>query len=156
MLTALKTFLYLILAAGLGAFYVPFVLLPKTPQVETGPFAYFAFTLWLLGAVIVLWCFGDFTVQGRGTPNPVDPPQALVTTGCYRYVRNPIYVAVLLIVLGHFLWFKSIWLLVYAVIVFVVCHLFVTLYEEPALGRKFGVGYESYCHSVPRWIPKLG
>lgn len=154
-MTALQSGLFLILAAGLGAGYIPFVLLPGAPQVETGMLAYFAFPLWLIGAVIVLWCFADFTFKGHGTPNPVNPPKELVTTGMYRYVRNPIYAATLAILLGHFLWFKTIWMLAYAVAVFLFFHLFVTLYEEPRLTKKFGAAYEKYCKSVPRWIPKL-
>lgn len=154
-MTALKSLLYLILVAGLGAGYLPFVVVPRNPQVETGLFAYLAIPLWLIGAVIVLWCFADFTFKGHGTPNPVDPPTELVTTGVYRYVRNPIYVATLTIIIGHFFWFKAIGLLAYAVVVFLICHLFVLFYEEPTLRKKFGVAYEHYCQSVPRWIPKL-
>ena len=154
-MTALKSLLFLILVAGHGAGYVPFVLLPGGPQVETGVFAYFAFPLWLIGAVIILWCFADFTFRGHGTPNPMDPPKELVTTGVYRYVRNPIYVGTLTIIIGHFLWFKTIWMLAYAVVVFLIFHLFVTLYEEPTLKKKFGEVYENYRKSVPRWIPKL-
>ena len=154
-MTALKSLFFLILVAGLGAGYVPFVLLPGGPQVETGVFAYFAFLLWLIGAVIILWCFADFTFKGHGTPNPIDPPKELVTTGVYRYVRNPIYVGTLTIIIGHFLWFKTIWMLAYAVVVFLIFYLFVTLYEEPTLKKKFGEVYENYRKSVPRWIPKL-
>jgi len=138
-MTALKSFLYLILAAGIGAGYIPFVLLPTSPQVETGLFAYFAFPLWLCG----------------GTPLPLDPPKELVVTGPYRYVRNPIYVGVLIIVMGYFLWFKTVWMIVYAITAFLGIHLFVTLYEEPTLKKKFGSAYENYCKSVPRWIPKF-
>ena len=94
-MTAFKSFLYLILAAGLGAWYFPLVLLPKSPQVETGIFAYLAFPFWLIGGFEILWCFWDFTFKGRGTPLPLDPPKELVATGPYRYVRNPIYVGVL-------------------------------------------------------------
>ncbi len=154
-MTGLKSFLFLILAVGLGALYIPFALLPKTPQVETGLFAYLALPLWLLGGAIVLRCFWDFTFKGHGTPIPIDPPKQLVTTGLYRYVRNPIYLGALIIILGHFFWFKSIWLLAYAVIVFLFFHLFVTLYEEPTLKRKFGAAYEKYLQSVPRWIPEM-
>ena len=154
-MTALKSLLFLVLVAGLGAVYIPFVLLPKEPQIETGPFAYLAFPLWLAGGVTVLWCFWDFTFKGRGTPNPLDPPKELVATGLYRYVRNPIYVGVLTIIIGDFLWFKSIWMLAYAVVAFLGMHLFVTLYEEPTLKAKFGLAYENYCKSVPRWIPKI-
>ncbi len=154
-MSALKSLLWLILVAGLGAGYVPFALLPKSPQVETGFFAYLAFPLWLLGGVIVLWCFWDFTFKGHGTPNPSVPPKELVTTGLYRYIRNPIYVGTLTIIIGHFLWFKTIWMLAYSVVVFLVFHLFVALYEEPTLKEKFGMTYENYCKSVPRWIPKI-
>lgn len=141
--------------AGLGAGYVPFALLPKSPQVETGFFAYLAFPLWFIGGAIALWCFWDFTFKGHGTPNPSDPPKELVTTGLYSYVRNPIYVGTLTIIIGHFLWFKAIWMLAYAVVVFLMFHLFVTLYEEPTLKKKFGTAYENYRNSVPRWIPKI-
>ncbi len=154
-MNAIKSLLFLILAAGLGAGYVPFFLLPDHPQVETGIFAYLALPLWLLGGVTILWCFWDFTFQGHGTPAPIDPPKELVSSGPYRYVRNPIYLGVLTIIIGYFLWFKSIWMLAYAVAVLFLCHLFVTLYEEPVLKRKFGAAYENYCQSVPRWFPKF-
>ncbi len=154
-MTALKSLLFLILVAGLGAGYIPFVLLPKSPQIETGLFAYLAFPLWLLGGVMILRCFWLFTFKGHGTPAPIDPPKALVTTGFYRYVRNPIYLGALILLIGHFLWFKAIWMLAYAVVVFLVFHLFVTLYEEPTLQAKFGAAYQQYYKSVPRWIPKI-
>ncbi len=154
-MNVVKSFLFLIVAAGLGAGYIPLVLLPRVPQVETGPLAYLAFPLWFVGGVIILWCFMDFALKGRGTPNPIDPPKELVATGPYRYVRNPIYVGVLILIAGHLLWFKTIWMLVYAVVVFLVCHSFVVLYEEPTLKRKFGETYEDYSRSVPRWIPRL-
>src|SRR5262249_38142098 len=154
-MTALKSLLFLILMAGLGAAYIPFALLPTTPHVETGLFAYLALPLWLLGGLIILLCFWDFTFTGPGTPAPIYPPTQLVTNGFYRYLRNPIYVGVLSILIGHFLWFKSIWLLAYALVVFLAFHLFVTVYEEPTLKGKFGAAYEQYCTSVPRWIPKI-
>ncbi len=154
-MNALKSLLFLLFAAGLGAGYIPLTLLPNNWPVETGLFAYLAFPLWLLGGVTILRCFWDFTFKGHGTPNPVNPPKELVTTGLYRYVRNPIYLGVLTILIGHFLWFKTLLMLAYAVVVFLVFHLFVTLYEEPTLKTKFGTAYEKYCKSVPRWIPKI-
>ena len=154
-MNAFKSLLFLILAAGIGAGYVPFIVLPAYPQVETGLFAYVAFPLWLVGGVTILWCFWNFTFQGHGTPAPIDPPKELVVTGLYHYVRNPIYLGVLTIITADFLWFKTIWMVVYAVAVFLLCHLFVTLYEEPALKRKFGALYEMYCQSVPRWVPRF-
>jgi protein-S-isoprenylcysteine O-methyltransferase Ste14 len=152
---AIKSLLFLLLAAGLGAGYIPLALLPKGLRVETGLFAYVSFPFWLGGGGIILRCFWDFTFRGHGTPNPIDPPKELVTTGLYRYVRNPIYVGVLTIIIGHFLWFKTLWMLAYAVVVFLVFHMFVILYEEPTLKKKFGAEYEKYCKAVPRWVPKI-
>lgn len=154
-MNAIKSLLFLILVADLGAGYIPFALLPSGPHVETGLFAYLAVPLWLLGGATIFRCFSVFTFKGRGTPNPIDPPKELVTTGFYHYVRNPIYLGVLTILIGHFLWFKAIWMLAYAVVVFLAFHLFVILYEEPTLKQKFGAAYEKYCKSVPRWIPKI-
>jgi protein-S-isoprenylcysteine O-methyltransferase Ste14 len=102
-----------------------------------------------------LWCFWDFLVKGRGTPAPIDPPKELVVAGLYNYVRNPMYVGVLVIIIGHFLWFKTVWMVVHAVVVFLAFHSFVTLYEEPHLRKTFGMAYESYAKKVPRWIPHV-
>ncbi len=154
-MTALKSLLFLIVAPGMVAGYIPLALLRGGPQLETGFFEYLAFPLWLIGGVILLWSFWNFLVQGRGTPAPIEPPKELVATGFYRYVRNPMYVGVLLMLTGHFLWFKDVWLGVYAVIVFLAFHLFVTLYEEPTLKSKFGASYEAYLRKVPRWIPRF-
>ena len=154
-MTALKSLLFLIIAPGMVAGYIPLVLLRRGPQVETGVFAYLAFPLWLIGGVILLWSFWNFLIEGRGTPAPVDPPKELVAVGFYRYVRNPMYFGVLLILIGHFLWFGYWWLLAYTILAFMVVHLFVTGYEEPTLKRKFGAAYEDYLKRVPRWIPRF-
>ena len=154
-MTALKSLVFLLIAPGMVAGYIPLVLLRKGPQIETGFFAYLAFPLWLMGSSILLWSFWNFIVQGRGTPSPTDPPKELVAVGFYRYVRNPMYVGIFLILLGHFLWFKFLWLIAYLAITFVIVHLFVTLYEEPTLKRNFGAGYEAYLKNVPRWIPRI-
>jgi protein-S-isoprenylcysteine O-methyltransferase Ste14 len=154
-MTALRSLLFLVLAPGMVAGYFPLALLRNGPRLETGLFVYLAFPLWLVGAVILLWSFWNFLIQGRGTPAPIDPPKELVATGFYRYVRNPMYVGVLAIIIGHFLWFGYWNLLIYAVIVFIAFHLFVVLYEEPTLKRNFGASYEDYLQKVPRWIPRF-
>jgi protein-S-isoprenylcysteine O-methyltransferase Ste14 len=154
-MTALKSFLFLIVAPGMVAGYIPLALLRGGSQVETGAFAYLALPLWVVGGAILLWSFWNFLHEGRGTPAPIDPPKELVAVGFYRYVRNPMYVGVLSMIIGHFLWFGYWNLLVYAVLVFLAFHTFVTLYEEPALRRKFGVPYEEYLKRVPRWIPRF-
>ncbi|HLF73008.1 MAG TPA: isoprenylcysteine carboxylmethyltransferase family protein [Anaerolineales bacterium] len=153
-MTALKSLLFLIAAPGTVAGYIPLALLRTGPRVETGVFAYLALPLWLLGGVMLLWAFWDFTFKGRGTPAPVDPPKELVVAGFYRYVRNPMYLGVILVLIGYFLWFGFWALLGYAALAFIATHLFVTLYEEPTLTKKFGAAYEEYLRRVPRWIPR--
>ena len=154
-MTALKSLLFLIVAPGMVAGYIPLGLLRWGPQIETGVLAYLAFPLWLIGGMILLWSFWNFLNEGGGTPAPVDPPKELVATGFYRYVRNPMYVAVFTIIVGHFLWFGYWYLLIYAIIVFIAFNTFVTYYEEPTLKRKFGATYEEYLQRVPRWIPRF-
>ena len=106
-----------------------------------------------IGAGILVWCIWDFAVVGRGTLAPVDPPKHLVVRGLYRYVRNPMYVGVVSILFGESLFFWSLSLLCYAIVFFITAHLFVVLYEEPALLRQFGQSYEAYRHGVHRWLP---
>lgn len=154
-MTVIKSLLYLIFEAGVFALYIPLRLLRHGPRLETGILAFLAIPLWLIGSLIILRCFWDFAWRGRGTPVPTDPPKELVITGFYRYVRNPLYVGVLLIFLGHFLWFGYWTLLLYAVIAFIIVHVFVLLYEEPTLKKKFGTAYEAYLQRVPRWIPRF-
>jgi protein-S-isoprenylcysteine O-methyltransferase Ste14 len=154
-MTALRSLLFLIVAPGMVAGYIPLALLRRGPQIETGFLAYLALPLWLIGVIILLWSFWIFLHEGRGTPAPIDPPKELVATGFYRYVRNPMYVGVLAIIIGHFLWFGYWNLLIYAIVVFLAFNAFVTYYEEPTLKRKFGAAYEDYLRRVPRWIPRF-
>ena len=153
--TIFKSLLYLIFEAGLFALYIPLVLLRNGPRIETGVLSWLAIPFWLIGSLVILWCFWDFTFKGRGTPLPTDPPKELVITGPYRYVRNPIYVGALSLFLGHFLWFGYWALLTYAVVALIGVHGFVVLYEEPALKKRFGAAYEDYLKQVPRWIPRF-
>ena len=90
------------------------------------------------GAIIVLWCIFTFASVGRGTPAPFDPPRRLVIQGLYRFVRNPMYIGAGLALASAALFYESLSLLGYAGIFFLICHLFVVLYEEPTLQRNFG------------------
>ena len=103
----------------------------------------------------MLETFGRFALEGLGTPAPVYPTKTLVVTGSYRIVRNPMYLAVVTLILGQALVFSSRPLLMYAGIVWLVVHLFVVGYEEPTLRRTFGSRYERYCLGVRRWLPRL-
>ena len=106
------------------------------------------------GSSILLRCIWDFAVSGHGTLAPIDPPLHLVISGLYRYVRNPMYLGVLLVVISEAWLFRSGALLVQAGVAFIVVHGFVLLYEEPHLQRQFGSSYADYCQSVNRWLPR--
>lgn len=107
------------------------------------------------GAAMVIECFARFAIKGIGTPAPLAPTRHLVVSGLYRHVRNPMYVGVVLAILGQALWFGSFTLLKYAAVLWASFFLFVLAYEEPALRRQFGAEYENYHAQVPRWLPRL-
>jgi protein-S-isoprenylcysteine O-methyltransferase Ste14 len=107
-----------------------------------------------VGLAVVLWCVRDFFVSGRGTLAPWDPPRHLVVVGLYRYVRNPMYVGVLLIVVGWSLLAGSRLVGIYAAILAVGFHLRVLTYEEPWLARTFGDEWTRYSAAVHRWLPR--
>ena len=156
-MVALKTLLFTILVPGTVTVLVPYLLLSWGVQIfsfEVGPIRILGLPPILLGAVTYLWCAWDFTFTGRGTPAPIDPPKELVVKGLYRYVRNPMYVGITLILLGEALLFEAAVLFLYAGLLLVCAHLFIVYYEEPTLRRLFGASYESYCKSVSRWFPR--
>jgi protein-S-isoprenylcysteine O-methyltransferase Ste14 len=103
----------------------------------------------------LLHAFGRFALEGLGTPAPVAPTERLVVGGIYRHVRNPMYVAVLSIILGQALLFSSWTLAAYAIIGAIAMVSFVRLYEEPTLARRYGAQYEIYRRAVPAWLPRL-
>ncbi len=107
----------------------------------------------LTGAVIVLWCVGDFFITGKGTLAPWDPPKRLIIAGLYRYVRNPMYIGVLVTVFGWCVYFFSPLLFLYNIILFTAFHLRVIIYEEPHLKEQFGREWDDYSRKVPRWFP---
>jgi protein-S-isoprenylcysteine O-methyltransferase Ste14 len=153
---AFKSLLFFILAPGMVGGVIPLVLFRNGVQViSLGVFSYLAPLFWIAGICTLIWCFWDFVQKGKGTPAPLEPPKELVLSGLYQYVRNPMYVGVFLVIIGHFLWFGYWSLLVYAGIFFLVVHAFVTLYEEPHLKKTFGESYEGYLQRVPRWIPRF-
>jgi len=153
--TALKSLFFLIFVPGLFVGYIPLAFLLTGSYIVTGILFYLALPLWLIGGVVVVWCFWDFLTKGDGTPAPFDPPKELVVSGLYNYVRNPMYIGALLMLVAHFLWFGYWSLLIYTGFFFLAFHLFVLNYEEPTLKKKFGRSYTNYMKRVPRWIPKF-
>jgi protein-S-isoprenylcysteine O-methyltransferase Ste14 len=141
-----KTVIFTILVPGTVAVIVPRNIASDaaTPTLLSS----IGFLPMALGAAIYFWCAWDFAVAGQGTPAPVDAPKHLVVRALYRFVRNPMYVGIQLVLTGESAAFRSLRILIYAAIVFVFFSLFVILYEEPALTRKFGAEYEQYKRSV--------
>jgi len=107
-----------------------------------------------IGAAGLLWCIWDFGSRGRGTLAPVDPPRFVVRSGLYRVTRNPMYVSVLITLTGEALLLDAVPIAVWTAVVAVTVHLFVVLYEEPALHEQFGVPYDAYRAAVPRWLAR--
>jgi protein-S-isoprenylcysteine O-methyltransferase Ste14 len=116
--------------------------------------SYFGFPLVVIGAAGLLWCIWEFFSAGRGTLAPVDPPKQLVVRGPYRYIRNPMYVSVVTILLGESIFFMSTPIVIEAGVFLTAAYLFVVFYEEPVLRRQFGEPYERYLQTVGRWIPR--
>jgi protein-S-isoprenylcysteine O-methyltransferase Ste14 len=110
-----------------------------------------------LGVVIAFGCALEFAWRGIGTPAPFDPPRRLVITGLYRWVRNPMYVGLGVILLGEAITFPrlTITMLVLIASLWLATTLFIITFEEPTLRAKFGDDYAAYCRNVRRWIPRL-
>ena len=108
-----------------------------------------------LGLVVLLWCVRDFYISGKGTLAPWDPPKHLVVIGLYRFVRNPMYLGVLLLVLGWGIYLCSPALLLYLACLCVGFHVHVVRKEEPWLRAQFGKQWELYRQHVSRWLPRI-
>jgi len=157
---------FAVLGSALFFVVAPFTLAGLDPwwatQWEFRP-AFFGVDLTrLLGGILIIAgvpgivdSFARFALEGLGTPAPIAPPEKLVVTGLYRYVRNPIYIAVVAVILGQALLFGDGRLLWCGALLWLSFHVWVVMIEEPTLKEKFGTEYESFRHNVPRWIPRL-
>jgi protein-S-isoprenylcysteine O-methyltransferase Ste14 len=159
MLTAikplLKTVLFTVFVPGTVAGYVPWIL-RRGISSTTGTAFWLGLAITAVGVAIYLHtALWGFALHGRGTPAPIAPTQTLVVVGLHRYVRNPMYIGVLLAILGQAILFRSLHILLYAAIFCVIVHCFVLFYEEPTLRRQFGDDYAAYVARVPRWFPRL-
>jgi protein-S-isoprenylcysteine O-methyltransferase Ste14 len=152
---ALGSLLFLLVAPGVAAGLVPWLL---TGWDSTDPPVWIAViggALTAGGAAALLHSFARFVVEGAGTPAPVAPPERLVVGGLYRYVRNPMYVAVTATIAGQALLLGRPWLLAYAAAFWAVTAAFVRFYEEPTLSARYGEEYATYRRAVPGWRPRL-
>jgi protein-S-isoprenylcysteine O-methyltransferase Ste14 len=151
----LITSIFTLVVVGL----VPLVLLHLYPAgsfFQLGILRYTGIIAFSIGTVISLACVKDFLFKGRGTPAPFDPPKTLVVEGFYQHVRNPMYLGLFLVIFAEALFFSSVPIFVYLLVLIAFANIFVRLYEEPKLSHKFGKSYEQYCTRINRWIPKFG
>jgi len=150
---ALRSIFFALLLPGSVTLLIPYFILSRRAVPHWDVFGLAGSIAIAVGAAILIRCIVDFARQGRCTLAPVDPPKELVARGLYRYVRNPMYVGVVLVLLGESALFRSTSLLLYTGVWFLIANLFVMLYEEPTLRARFGESYEQYRRSVGRWIP---
>ena len=152
---AVGSFVFLFVGPGLVAGAVPWALTRWDMRDDFPlPLQMVGVVLIVAGVSVVLHGFWRFVVEGLGTPSPAVPAQRLIVGGAYRWVRNPIYLAVTTVIVGEALLLGQLKLLVYAVGVLILFSAFVRFHEEPTLRRKFGADYEEYCRTVPGWWPR--
>jgi protein-S-isoprenylcysteine O-methyltransferase Ste14 len=158
LLAILGSAVFLVLAPGTVAGLVPWWISRwriDTPVSRWLPLRFLGGLLIVAGLPVLVDSFARFALQGVGTPAPVFPTKHLVVTGLYRFVRNPMYVAVVSVIIGQGLLLGNFRILEYGALVWLAFHLFVLAYEEPTLHASFGPEYEQFCAAVPRWVPRL-
>ena len=154
---ALGSLVFLVIAPGLVAGLVPWWLTGWAKEEPLSGWIVLRLVGWVVvgaGAFVLIQAFARFIHEGHGTPAPVAPTQRLVVGGLYRYVRNPMYLAVAATIIGQALIFGQLVLLLYAAAFLLTVAAFVHWYEEPTLRRQFGAEYEAYSHAVPGWLPR--
>ena len=152
------SFVFLVVTPGTVAGLIPWWISHYemlAPFLGFEPLRWFGVALLALGAVLLIETFARFALQGLGTPAPIYPTKTLVITGSYRFVRNPMYVAVVSLIFGQALLLGNVPVLAYGLVIWLLVHLFVLVYEEPTLQQTFGARYDAYRAGVRRWIPRL-
>src|ERR671912_1361183 len=156
---ALGSAVFFLLAPGVVVGLIPWWLTEgwqrREPLPYWMPMRVLGGVLLAAGVIALVGAFVRFVVEGLGTPAPVAAPERLVVGGVYRFVRNPMYVAVLAAIVGQALLLGRLVLLLYAAGAWLVVAAFVHFYEEPTLTRRFGADYEAYRRAVPAWLPRL-
>jgi protein-S-isoprenylcysteine O-methyltransferase Ste14 len=150
--------LFFVVAPAMVAGLVPWVITHwefEAPFLAAEPTRWVGIAFIVVGVPGLLDSFARFALQGLGTPAPIAPTRILVVTGLYRYVRNPMYVSVVALILGQAFLLGDWGLLLYGALVFLPFHIFVVLYEEPTLKQTYEAQYENYRANVPRWLPRL-
>jgi len=153
---AIYTVVFFVLAPGTNAGLVPWLITGwDRPVADLGVLDVLGVALIVIGLIAVTACFVRFVTEGVGTPAPVAPTETLVVGGLYRFVRNPMYVAVASMIGGEALLFRSVGTAVWMLLFMAAVWSFVRGYEEPSLAEQFGDSYRDYREAVPGWHPRL-
>ena len=151
-----RNLFFTILQPGMVAGLIPFWLLgEKFKTTWVHPFMYYHFLgmlLCIFGFVLMFLCIIHFAIRGRGTLSPADPTKKLVIKGPYRFSRNPMYVGVLMMLTGQSIFFLSLVLAAYALMIFLAFTIFIKYFEEPRLRNDFRDEYEQYVSKVRSWF----
>ena len=152
----LRNLFFTIIHPGLVVGLIPYWILDLSGKQQFSlPFNFYQYlgiALFLIGLFVLLHCIIRFAVVGRGTLSPIDPTKKLVTSGIYRYSRNPMYLGVLITLIGEALFFKSYHLGIYLLIMALIFNFFILVVEEPRLHSDFGDEYSHYRNKVRRWL----
>src|SRR5215211_613024 len=157
-IAAVGSAVFFLVAPGTVVVLLPWLLTGwqvRDPVRYWAPMHVLGVILLVAGLIVLVQAFVRFVVEGLGTPAPIAAPERLVVGGLYRYVRNPMYMAVLAAIVGQALLLGQLVLLPYAATFWLISAAFVRWYEEPTLRRRFGADYEAYPHAVPAWWPRL-
>jgi len=150
-----RNLFFTILQPGIVAGLVPYLIVKEKENDFGHPlllYHYIAIFLFMAGILITLSCIINFAKKGKGTLSPADPTKKLVIAGLYKYSRNPMYIGVMLVLIGESVFFQQINLWIYTATILIAFNLFIIFFEEPRLRKDFGTAYELYCKKTRRWI----
>jgi len=151
-----RNLFFTILQPGIVAILIPFWLSGKSfKAIFEQDFVWYHFlgvSIFAIGFIVMLICVISFGMRGKGTLSPADPTKKLVISGLYKYSRNPMYIGVMLMLIGHSIFFRSYVLGAYALIIFIAFNFFIIFFEEPRLQEDFGSEYNDYVKRVGRWL----
>lgn len=152
----LRNLFFTILQPGIVAGLVPFLLTGKTLNTIIEPplfwYHFIGLIIFVIGFILMSVCIINFAVRGKGTLSPADPTKKLVIAGPYKFSRNPMYVGVMMLLIGEAIFFQSLPIGFYSLIIFIAFYTFVVFFEEPRLLESFGDDYKKYTNSVRRWL----
>lgn len=151
-----RNLFFTILQPGVVAGLIPYLLVRKIFKESFAQLFrsshFLGIILFVAGLALMLICITNFGVKGKGTLSPADPTKKLVIAGPYKFSRNPMYIGVMLILIGESIFFKSLALSIYSLFIFTAFHVFIIYFEEPRLRKDFGTEYLEYIQKVPRWL----